>query len=91
MFNPLDKIVKSHAFIYDNWCGGHIFEYDDGTATLVHSRSSEDYECTETFSGDATGTVMQEAVEHVLENIDAEAKFYDDQDMLDLGKWIARN
>jgi hypothetical protein len=91
MFNPLEKIVKSYAFIYNTWCGGHIFEYDDGRATLVHSRKSEGGECTEIFSGDATGTAVRKAVTHVLENIDAEAKFYDDQDMLDLTKWIARN
>ena len=91
MFSPQENITKSYAFIYDNWCGGHIFEHSNGTATLVHSRNAEGSECTKTFSSDATETAVKKAVTHVLENIDAEARFYDDQDMLDLSKWIARN
>jgi len=91
MLNPLDKIVKSYAFIYDTWCGGHIYEHSNGTATLIHSRSAEGGKCTETFSDDPSETALKKAVTHVLENIDAKATFYDDQDMLDLTKWIARN
>jgi len=91
MDHPIDKIVKSYRFIYDECCGGHIFVHDDGTANLVHTRNAEGNEYREPFSGDAEETALEKARRFVLENIDAEAKFYDAQDDLDLTKWIAKN
>jgi len=84
MSNPADRIVAYYRYTVNSGPGGHIAVTDEGNAILVLPLGGRDGDDkTKLFDGSEDETAFVQAQRYVHENIDPEAKFYEDLDSID--------
>jgi hypothetical protein len=81
------KIVKCRGFTFRGDPSGLISVADDGRAVLVHALRRDGAVEPKTFHDSPDDTAEEQAKQYVLDNIDAEAEFFEDM-FSDLAIWL---
>lgn len=81
------KIVRCRGFTFRGGPGGLISVTDDGRAILVHTLRPDGAIEPKTFHDSPEDTAEVQAKKYVVENIDANAEFFEDL-FSDLAIWL---